>query len=615
MAPDDRIHAPAPSETLESDPVRLEKAKDILQTLANAASAMKIFPSDHATVRHFVELLGAKFQSFLDPYQKLQVGVDEYSFTYAGKPVYTDQLTIKSLPFFFFKDGLHILYFYQGLDTREIADFLELIKLESQRPPEESDIVAALWERDFPNIQYYAPEEYLENRILTESRESLPARNLSGLPADLAHETIEVRIDPAKLTRGRIELTPEDRETARRAGLEGAQEVKAEGRAETPASVEARDVGQRSPAASMDPTLSPSELQELESLVRANRTISPEEEFIDLMVELIFLESDAGGCRTSLEVLTAAYHERLERGDFKTAVLLIGKVLKLRDHLKADASEKAALLDGFLEKIVSARTVDAVKTLFDKKISVDWEALLDFFKLLGPPALVLAAELYESVASGEARHKILDIIREQGSRDPSLLSGLADKAKPALSSEIVGLLAGLPDGRGIPLLATFVGFQDRDVRLKVIQALGGSRHDVAGRILMGFLNDPDEELRIQTAMKLSPGEEASRVQQLIREASVREFRTKSLKEKEAFLSLLGRTRSGPALEFLNRALFRARLLPSKQSLETRLAAAAGLASMGTAEAVKALEKGALGRTRKVREACAAALIRLPAPER
>jgi hypothetical protein len=41
----------------------------------------------------------------------------------------------------------------------------------------------------------------------------------------------------------------------------------------------------------------------------------------------------------------------------------------------------------------------------------------------------------------------------------------------------------------------------------------------------------------------------------------------------------------------------------------RLAAVAGLESMGTAEASTALEAGARGRGRKIREACAEALAR------
>ena len=154
------------------DPDRTEKVRDLLHYLANTVSAMKIFPSEHATVANFVDQLTAKFTDFLAVHQKLQVGIEEFSFTFEGKPAYTDEVAIKSLPFFFFKDGLHILFFYQGLDRPEVFDFLELIKTEAQKPAEDSDIVAALWERDFSNIQYYAPDEFLENRILAERRDS-----------------------------------------------------------------------------------------------------------------------------------------------------------------------------------------------------------------------------------------------------------------------------------------------------------------------------------------------------------------------------------------------------------------------------------------------------------
>jgi hypothetical protein len=126
---------------------------------------------------------------------------------------------------------------------------------------------------------------------------------------------------------------------------------------------------------------------------------------------------------------------------------------------------------------------------------------------------------------------------------------------------------------------------------------------------MGFMNDPDEELRIQAAMKLNPTEEKSRIVHVIREASDPGFRKKSLKEKQAILSFLGRTRSAEALAFLVEALDRRTLWPSSKNTEMRLAAVAGLESMGTPEAVAALEECGRRRGRKVREACAEALAR------
>ena len=152
-------------EDFAPDPRKLDRVREILQTLANAVSAMKIFPVEHATVRNFVEELSRKLKTFLSDNEKLEIGIEEHDFTYAGQRVFRDELNIKSLPFFFFKDGMQKLFFYDGLDRDEVADFLNLIKQESRKPPEDADIVNALWERDLANVQYYAPDDFLENRI------------------------------------------------------------------------------------------------------------------------------------------------------------------------------------------------------------------------------------------------------------------------------------------------------------------------------------------------------------------------------------------------------------------------------------------------------------------
>ena len=131
--------------------------------------------------------------------------------------------------------------------------------------------------------------------------------------------------------------------------------------------------------------------------------------------------------------------------------------------------------------------------------------------------------------------------------DPNLIVSLANDARPALSMEIIGLLVRMPGNKGVNNLLTFVMFKNRDIKLEVIHLLGGMKSEASNRILTGFLNDPDEELRIQAAMKLDPSEESSRIEHIIREAAAPGFRKKSLKEKEAIFSFLGRTRSGRGL--------------------------------------------------------------------
>jgi HEAT repeat protein len=593
----------------------LRRAEDILTAMANAVSAMKIFPSDHATVRNFVDILTGKFDEFFETYQRLEVGVEEYSFTVAGQVVYADELPLKSLPFFFFKDGTQILYFYRGLDREELVEFLELIKTVAQRPGGDNDIVAAMWESELSNIQYFAPDEFLENQILAEKKSQQVDQNLPELPSDLAEETLEVKVDLAKFSQGRIEIKPEDQAKFRwtpgidapppedgvRPGPQGPQ----------PITSPDQSAGQdRSPAAAADPNFTDAEVHELESMVRANRLLWPEDEFLGLTAEIVYLEDDIKVGGASLDVMAEFVLDQVLQGQFSVGIAALRKIRDLQSHIGSSSPEKSELIDACYKKLTGPRALRAVEGHLAEHAQPEWPALIGFFKELGPMTLPTAAGLYESHTDPEVRAALLAFIQDISGDDPNLIISLANDARPALSMRILTILVGMPEGKGIPSLLAFVMFKNREIKLEVIHQLGEIRSEMANRILMGFLNDPDEELRIQAAMKLDPSEEKSRIEHVIREAASPAFRRKSLKEKQAILSFLGRTRTPDALAFLGAALVRTTLWPSTRNLEMRLAAVQGLESMATPEAKLALESAAHLRGRRVRLAAEEALARI-----
>jgi len=593
------------------DAKAVEKARDILHQLGNTVSAMKIYPSDHITVKYFIDELAQKFTSFLDAQGKMEIAVAEYSFFCGGKVVYTDEMTIKSLPFFFFKDGLQMLYFYQGLDRGEVVDFLELIKAESQKPAGEGDIVTALWERDFSNIQYYAPDDFLENRIIEERTETQTKAGVPALP-EYAHEVIEIKVDTSKFTTGKIDLTPEDKADVQK--LSADKEIENEERPRIAAAEQALTEGpgesRKSPAAAMDPTLTEAELQKLEALVRANRTISPDEEFLNLMIEILNLEKGLGNFDANLDVLADYNVEQLEKGNFGFAIPLVHKVRELRTFLASSNREKASRLDAFLIRIISSKSVEAIQTMLEKSKTMDWNALVDFFVLMGGPAVPLAADVYESVPDPRTQGKILEFMNTANAHDPRGLAALASDERPQLSRAIIGLLGQYPENKGLPHFSVFVGLRTKEIKLEAIRALGQFRDEMANRILHAFFNDKDEDVRIQAALRLNPVEEKSKIQQLIREAEGRTFQTKSLKEKQAILSFLGRTQTEEAQMFLRKIFSKRGLWMSAKTRDMKLAAVPGLEGLGTEEAAKLLEKGAQSRNTALQEACSRALARL-----
>jgi len=587
-------------EYISPDPKQVEKVREIMLALANTNSAMKIFPANHATVRNFVEDLAKKMMAFLEANGKLEIDIEEFVFTFMGKPVYKDELSIKSLPFFFFKDGMQKLFFYDGLEKDEIADFLDIIKRESRKSPEEADIVTALWEKDLTNIQYYAPDDYLENKILEEQAEQQTKAGAPILPAELAAKVIDVNVDTSQFSKGRIEVAGEGLEEGEEMVLEMAGQEEPGGDGAVP----------KRAAAAHDPTLNDSEIEAINTLIHANRAISPEEEFLNLMVELVYLEKDMSRFQSNLDVMMDYHVDQLQSGNFQVPILIIHKVQELKEFLSERNPEKAGPLEDFLKKVTGEKTTAAIKETFKKNPSVDVTAFFEYLRLLGDQALPLAAEIYEAYPVPEFRVKVLDFLKGLELKDLGPLVSLANDSRPDLSKEIIRLLDEGRDRKAAQHLAVFLSFQNRDIRLEAVHALGRIEDEMADKILAGFLKDRDEELRIQAALKLKYHGDPSRILAIIQDASNRSFRRKSLTEKQAIINFLGRSRTDEAFRFLKTLLERPGLLPSAHRIEMRLCAVSGLESMATTAAVEVLRRGTAFRRAKIREACSGALVRM-----
>lgn len=581
------------------DPKLTDRVREIMLATANTVSAMKIFPSEHASIRNFVEDLTKKMKAFLEANGKLEIGIEEYVFTFRGKPVYRDELSVKSLPFFFFKDGMQTLFFYQGLEKEEIAELLELIKRESQKPAEDSDIVNALWEKDLPNIQYYAPDDYLENKIVEDAAGRRSSAGTRVLPAELAAKVVDIQVDEAQFRTGKISVLPEDR------GEEGRLAVPIEAEAPSTGSGGAAPKG-----GAQDASLTDHEVEEIGDLIHANRTSSQEEEFLDLVIEIIYLEKELDRFRASLDVMMEYHFDQLQKGNFQVPILIVRKVQDLRDFLADQDPEKADLLDGFLKTVVSERTLGAVKELFKTSSGVDVGAFFGYLRLLGERALPLAAEVYETSPDHEFRAKIMGFVRELALKDLGALTTLANDARPDFSGEVIRHIAGSRDPKAPQYLAAFLGFQHQGIKLEAIHALGRFEDAMANKILAGFLKDPDEELRVQAALRLKYLGDKSRLLAIILEASDRSFRKRSDAEKQAIFDFLGRTGTDEAFAFLKGTLERRAIFLSPTDTAMRLCAVRGLENMASPAALDALKRGSRSRLKKVREACAAALVKL-----
>lgn len=556
------------------------KVKEILQFFANTISAVKLFPSEHATVKKFTEELSQKLDHFLEEHWKLELGVEEHCFTYEGEVVYEDTHPVKSFPFFFFKDGMQKLFFYKDLDKEEVKDFLEIIRNVSLLPPEEGDIVNALWERDFANIRYIAPDDFLETKI------------------GIGREPLEIKVDKDYLYSGRIELTPEDREGLYESPIAPDPSIrKSESEEEHDVAPESLPLGEEETAG-------------IESLVYSNRTISQEEEFLNLIVEISYLEDRIDQFPVLLEVVTQHHQEILKKGDFGRAVLLISHIRDLKNVFSKKNPKKAEIFEMFLDNISSDKSLQETKQIFAEGIAPDLDSFFAYMRLLPPRASSLISDQFESSSDLRFRQRAVEYLEEVGQKDLSALMNIVQDSKPNLTKEIIAIVRRNRDKKAVHFLASFLSYKNPSLRMAAVNALGSSLEESAGKILVGFLSDEDENVRIRAAANLNLFKDTTLTGHILEIVSSKNFKKKSTEEKKILIECLAKSQTEEAFAHLRSLLNRSSLFPRKKQEELRLHAAGALEMVATPQAVEALREGARSRNKKIKQACLQALEKL-----
>ncbi len=120
MDPRNNPQKPLEAKGGSPDPETLKRVKELFLLFAHAISATKLFPAHHASVINFQEELYDKLTKFLEEHEELNIGIQENAFTYEGEIAYRDENILKSLPYLFFKDGMHKLTFLRDLDKAEL---------------------------------------------------------------------------------------------------------------------------------------------------------------------------------------------------------------------------------------------------------------------------------------------------------------------------------------------------------------------------------------------------------------------------------------------------------------------------------------------------------------
>ena len=299
----------------------------------------------------------------------------------------------------------------------------------------------------------------------------------------------------------------------------------------------------------------------------------------------------------------------IKKADIGNALFLLNSISDLRKALLASSPARAEDLLQTIRLITQETDLDIIRDIARPERIEDPRPLFEFLVWFGPRTLPTAIEACEAAVDPLWREACVEYLRVMVRDCLSETAAQIRNRKPELIQTLITLLGDRGDKKAILHLADLARSGNPEIRLEAVRTLGGLSHDLARKLTLEFLLDPDERIRIEAGQAARLESDENALARMIQIVSRKNFLARSSTERGAMLLALGRSNTGPAAKALETLVRKRRLLGGERLRETRLLAVSGLAVMNIPQAREALAAGVKVSNQAVATACAQALKR------
>ena len=545
----------------------LDRVRDLLGTLAKAQKDYKTYPRNNPILLRRREELAGKFGTMLGEIQELSLSVDADKLSLGNEAVYQNADRRESIAFHLYRHGIRQLRFVAGLAIEELDGFLDAVNLDFDVGDGllDDDLVTVLWSKDLPHLRYDAVDD-VDPRLdwVRDPKKSLVDYLVAQreMPGNEKFNNV-IRLEggaEARDPRGDIAaimLTPEEI-----AGIR--QRIDEDGK---------RDLA----------------LQVIEILVRVLQDADPNEaknilRILERVVEISVDQKAFHRAATTLKVLTDLANTKAE----------LSNTIRASIHRFGEPKAVKQLIE------VVARPIAEGERPLDE---------LDLFRyliLLTKTAIVPLAEAMGVVQDRRVRKVFCEAIAELVKAEPGLLAGLSRDSRWFVARNVAYILGLTKNPDALRILRALAVHPNERVRAESVRAagqLGPGAKDVIHRAL----TDGDRLVRLLAFDLVVPFKDENAAKILVDALLDKGFEEKEVAEKRALAGALARVAGEAALGPLTQIFLRKSMLGGTGRDESQRAAAAGIAAIGTPNAVALLQQHANGSDPALKDIAAATL--------
>jgi len=437
----------------------LQAVESVIASFVMAAKNYAIYPESHATCQNSLQTVKSRLDAFIENYGDLRFEVTKDRLLFKSETVQQDDPKTEKLAFPLFRDGIQWLEFKQGLELWEISGFFKIYNDYKMLQEEaEGDLVTALWEMDFPHLQYSATDVLWKAETLADFS-TLKVTDSETPDAAMQEQADDDQQDVADTT----EAAP--------------------------------DAGIGQTLSTMDRTiwqLTPEESRILEQMVAQEEQQSGTQDVLDVLELILRNQNQPEDYSSILEFIKEEFKNALAQGNFQIALDFLEDLRKTYQSCKIEKPWARPLLGDFFIDISGTQVLGVLKEVLptlDKQHTDRIEVFRRLFLRFPPAAITALAPLLLEKLSVSMERKLMETIGSLALKDIHPLEQLLDRPEESLVKKLVFIIGHIKGEKTGQILLEMTHHESAWVRLEALKALA-RRDENMTKELFPLIDDP-----------------------------------------------------------------------------------------------------------------------------
>lgn len=557
-----------------SEPFK-KKVCELFNLLIKGIKAKLVYPASSRLPQQFLEEIYAALRNLLEEEGSITFRVEADRILYEDIVVYRSQSKSENFAHPFFRDGILSFEFAKEISIQELSSFNDLISRMMRSAYVDDDLATLLWEASFNHISYKLMDDVLNIETFEYGLDSLKSNSGGqGRPdiQKLYNEEINLELSVED-----FEITPEARGKRK----------------------------QSAPYASVPDVVGDfmrklmvfddAEKAALEELMKADETFDANSYIIDLLFEILGMETDNAGYHEALELIGKVRDDFIRAGDFISASLILGRVKELEQAFKNLKDLKLDKIQGFIESFAAPEKIKVIIGTLNRQTDFDQSHVIEYIKMLHWKAIPSLIDGLGDVMHHSGRRLICKALVSLGSNRIELLAKGIEDHRWFVVRNIVMVLGQINNPRALSYFRKTIRHPELRVRKETVISAARIGSEEASDFLIMALSDDDEKLQIMALRELVNQRITKAYAPIERIVIDKKFKDRSADQMKEFLEAMAKLGGSRALEYMKKTATQVSLLSSEKQQRLRNYAIRALGFIETHEVEEILEKLAKSR--------------------